>query len=109
MHICLTCGKDFHKPNKRVETTTVESSGMFPYRCIVDVYRTCPWCGSTDIEEAVSCRICGAPMGETQGKYHMCADCEIETERLFKEHLKTYTQDQIDYLNAQYEGEFFKI
>ena len=109
MYICLDCGETFSEPGKRVDRTIEESSGMFPYRCVVELFHVCKWCGSTHIEEAVSCRICGAPMGETQGKFGLCADCEIETDRLFKEHLKTYTQDQIDYLNAQYEGEYFKI
>ena len=110
MYICLDCGETFSEPGKRVDRTIEESFGMFPYKCILDLYHTCPHCGSTDIEESVSCRICGKPMGITQGKYHMCADCEIETDKLFKKLLKdNFTQDQIDYLNNQYEGEYLKI
>lgn len=109
MHICLTCGKDFPKPNKRVETTTVESSGMFPYQCIVDVYHTCPWCGSTHIEEAIHCERCGKPVGELD-KYHLCHDCTVQAQQRFVDMLReNFTTGEIKLLNDTYEGEYFEI
>jgi len=114
MYICKTCGTVFSKPGKRIDRAMEESSGMFPYRCVFDVYRTCPneKCGSTEIEETIHCRgsACDAVIGETQSKYNLCEQCTASVKPRFIKLLReNFTPGEIKLLNDLYEGEYFTI
>ena len=67
-----------------------------------------PACGSTNCEYARQCNKCGTNISDSQARFGLCPDCEIEAEVRFENLLAThFTKDELSYLNNQYDGRCF--
>ena len=62
MYICYDCHETFERCASETE----------PHG---EVLSCCPVCGSTEVEEAVYCKICGEPMCEDELTEGICDDC----------------------------------
>ncbi len=91
-HICIDCGAVFAEPHQRLLDGACWESSV------------CPYCGSTTIENAYECRMCGADIPERQDAFHLCAECEAKTAVIFQKHLDSYTAEQLAFLNWKWEG-----
>jgi hypothetical protein len=104
LYICLDCGQVFNRPYVSRETHYEVDGNP------TETFDLCPSCFSSDIEEADVCAICGVYIGESQAKYHLCPECEQAAEEKFKQVLKEgFTEEEIEFLNNQYEGRYFGI
>ena len=106
MYVCLECGRSFHEDD-------VEVVKEYHYELEDRAYEKrhiCPYCKSANFEEGSYCQQCGDEISESQAKFGLCADCEIEADEKFKELLEEYfTKNEIEYLNNQYCDEYFGL
>lgn len=69
----------------------------------------CPECGG-EYEKVRMCSQCDTYIGESQARFNLCLDCEIDAEKRFEDMLlASFTKAELEYLNNQYQGEYFGI
>lgn len=73
MYYCKACGALTEGSNES-EVMLPEVNGEQP--AVRDYYTACSECGSTDIEEAHKCKVCGEYI--TDGSMDFCMDCKEE-------------------------------
>lgn len=101
MYICRDCGYAFDEPIRYADTS--EHFGCQS----ISVRFGCPHCCG-DFCEAKQCSLCGEYITPEQARFGLCADCEIKADTRFKELMaNNFTANEIDYLNNQYDGEWF--
>ena len=101
MYICRDCGYAFDEPMRYADTS--EHFGCQS----ISVRLGCPHCCG-DFCEAKQCSRCGEYITPEQARFGLCADCEIQADARFKELMaNNFTANEIDYLNNQYDGEWF--
>ena len=104
LYVCLDCGCDFDEPLGLKDFHTEIPSGGY------EIIYVCPNCQETSYEDAFPCELCGLPIGESQGKYGLCASCEKKTEQRFETALRQdFTLEERLFLNKQYDGRYFGL
>lgn len=87
MYKCDGCGLIFEKPQKYIDDTG-------------EGYLVCPDCLS-DYEEAKLCE-CGKVVSVDE---KMCVKCKNDTILQFKNLLRQFDEEQLEYINEYYDGE----
>ena len=102
MYICVDCNRAFERPNKIhiIHDELPERSK--------ETYRVCPYCESEVFEIAETCSLCESYINKEQSRFGLCSDCEISAEQRFEDFLKEeFTENELNYLNNQYDGRYF--
>jgi len=102
-YICLECGKQFDTP----DTVTIVHHEL--QGGAKEVFCYCPHCGDSQYEFAKECTICGTVIGETQARFGLCGGCEENADKKFRDALKQFKKEEIEYLNNQYDGDYFGL
>jgi hypothetical protein len=59
-------------------------------------YAVCPYCGGTDIEDAVQCTVCGEWHNEEELTVGLCSKCEKDVQEKVNEFFKQFSVAQIE-------------
>ena len=78
MYICPNCGAVFETP-RGITIRHTSLSGRTHEDLTV-----CPVCDDDTYEPATRCSTCDAYISETQARFGLCADCEIDAETRFR-------------------------
>ena len=93
MFKCADCGAEFHFPIFAEEHDPNYEGGTY-------VSRSCPKCGSNEMDEGLECEICG-----DWSEYGLCDHCAEDLENRFSTVLhENFNEDEIEALNKIYDG-----
>jgi len=102
MYICDACRETFEKPKIICESHGF-NDGLYEF------FAVCPNCnGIGDIRKAKKCECCGEYFPADEIFLEMCSECSDDTIEEFKRLIgDNFTDKQIAYINAFYEGSVF--
>ncbi len=105
MYICTCCGNLFEEPH-----TLLYDYGYMGSAPVMERESVCPKCFEAAYEEAEECENCGKYMTKKQHRNGngFCRECGIAINIRFNALIReSFSEREIEYLNAVYDGECF--
>lgn len=101
MYRCESCGHLFEEGEEKKEFSYL---GDYGSKKIYEHSYSCPVCGG-DYEEVVKCTKCGSYNAEAGEK--LCDDCKKQSVERFEKFVdENFTDEEREYINKVYEGEW---